>query len=233
MYYWEYVCGRFPPKNLPLAFGSSIHSALESYYKNGDEELSKNVFIKEFTKDKIKVKPKEDLEKEGKLGVKLLNEYFKYENKPYFEPDKIEFKFEVLLKHPVTKKPMEIPIKGVMDLITKDKMIVDHKTSSNVWREKDFDDDFQSVCYWLAYESIFGEEPSAFVYNFLIKRVGEPKFDFWALEVDLGKKIYFIEKTERIVKKIKRDLKNLNDRSFEQKIGKHCRWCPHRFYCLE
>jgi len=227
-YYFQYVLKRFEKKNLAMVFGSAIHSALETYYKGGTPEQAEERFISEFTKNSVGIKLKngENLERGGKIGVKMLNEYFKPENKPYFDkPKYVEYKFQTILKHPITQKELDVPIKGVIDLITNDGFIVDHKTSASMWTLEMVEEDLQKVFYWLAFYSIFGVEPQGFIFNFLIKRVNEPKFDNQAVEVNKSQMLYCIDYVKFITDEIKKE-------RFPRNIGKQCRYCPNRLLCL-
>jgi CRISPR/Cas system-associated exonuclease Cas4 (RecB family) len=205
-YYMQYVLKRFPPKNLALQFGSSIHTALEVFYNTGNQTLAEETFIKDFSAKSVDVllKPTENLQKEGTLGVKLLNEYFKNENKPLIKPKFVEYKFETILKHPVTGESLDVPIKGVMDIITEEGFILDHKTSASIWTMDMIDSDMQKNVYWLAYKSLFGVEPKGFGFNFLIKRVKVPKFDVQWVEVNQAQQIETVKFIQHIVNEIRR-----------------------------
>jgi hypothetical protein len=208
-----------------MAFGFAFHSALEEYYKTGDIDKAESRFIFDLTEAKIELKLGESVEKEGKIGLNMLRKYFYSQEKPYFKAKEVEYKFQVDLKHPVTGKLLGIPVRGVMDMITMDDFIVDHKTSSGIWTMEKLEEDMQSTFYWLAYESLFGKEPSGFLFNFFIKRVGEPKFDCQAVQRTLAHKIFLIEYAQMVVDKIK-------EGSFPKKISGHCRYCPHQFLCV-
>jgi len=224
-FYWEYVCKRKPKKSLALAFGAALHSALEVFYREGDAKKSEETFINELLKADIQLKGKESIEKEARIGLNMLRKYFRSPERPYFNVKEVEYKFQTILKDPLTGRKLDLPVKGVMDLITKDDLIVDHKTSSSIWKMEDIETNLQAVCYWLAFESIFGREPLGFVFNFFIKRVNEPKFDAQPIQVDESLKLYFIEYAQYIVNQIRK-------KNFPQKIGRQCRYCPHRFICL-
>jgi len=210
-----------------MTFGSAIHKALEVYYNTGNQKLAEETFIQYFTDNSkdVALKRGESLEREGKIGVKMLNEYFKPDNKPYFNPSKVEYKFQTILKDPITHKEIGVPVKGIIDVITTDDFIVDRKTSASMWTEEMIDKDLQKIFYALAFKSIFGREPKGFIYNFLIKRVGQPKFDNQSVEINTGQMVYCIDYVNHVVKRIKNE-------EFPKNITKNCRYCPHRHVCL-
>jgi CRISPR/Cas system-associated exonuclease Cas4 (RecB family) len=212
-----------------MVFGGAIHKALEVFYREGDRDKAERVFIDEFsrgvTNDNVELKKNENVEKEGKIGLRMLERYFDSPERPYFKVKEVEYEFQIKLKDPMTKRELDLPLKGVIDLITEDGLIVDHKVVNQIWKTEEIETDLQATCYWLAYESIFGESPQAFVFNFLIKRVNEPKFDAQATQRDAGQKLYFIEYANYIIK-------NIKEEKFPKKVGSHCRYCPFRNLCL-
>lgn len=146
-YYFNYILKRYPKQNLAMAFGFAFHSALEEYYKTGDIDKAESRFIFDLTEAKIELKLGESVEKEGKIGLNMLRKYFYSQEKPYFKAKEVEYKFQVDLKHPVTGKLLGIPVRGVMDMITMDDFIVDHKTSSGIWTMEKLEEDMQSTFY--------------------------------------------------------------------------------------
>lgn len=228
-YYNVYILKRQSPSNLAMTFGKAIHKSLEIFYKTGDQKLAEDDFIDNFikTSQDIQLKPGENLGREGMLGVKMLHEYFKPENRPFIQPKEIEYEFKVLLKHPLTKKELPVPIKGIMDIITTDNFILDHKTAGNIWTEERIDSDMQKVIYWMAFMTLFGKEPSGFIFNFLIKRVKQPKFDFQATDVSTGQMIGVLN----LIQKSISEIEHFNKIGWEN-MKKKCssRWCK---YCNE
>ena len=221
----NYILGKKPKSNLAMHFGSCIHKGLEVFYKTGNEEAAENAFIKEFSAAKIELKPKESMEREGKMGVKMLKKYFSSIERPYFDVKEVEYKFDAYLSHPITGEKIKRPFRMILDLITKDDFIVDHKTSSSFWSEQDLDENMQASCYWLGFLSHFGKEPTGFVFNFFIKRVNEPKFDAQAVERDIGQLTYFVEHANYVIEQIEKG-------NFPKNVGSRCRHCPYRYICL-
>lgn len=206
-YYWTYVMGKFPPPNLSMVFGKSIHAALEVYYRENDTKKAEDVFIDKMVNSagSVVLKRGESLEKEGEMGLRMLRAYFASPDKPYLKPREIEYRAETILKDPYTGKELDIPIRLVMDMITEEDFIVDHKTSSSMWTMEKIEEDMQASIYWLAFRSIFGKDPAGFIFNFLIKRVKEPKFDAQAVERGYGQLCFAIQFAQDIVNKIRRE----------------------------
>jgi len=225
-YYYQYVLKIKGPKSLAMAFGGAIHSALEVFYREDNPDKAEKVFIEELTSADVRLKNKESIEKEGKVGLNMLHHYFNGPDRPYLNVDrkKVEYKFNVNLDCPLGGKKIDIPVSGIMDLITTDGFIVDHKVTTSIWREEDIDSDMQATVYWMAYEKLFGKEPKGFIYNFLVKRVKKPLFDAQPTIRDMGQKMYLVEYAQAIIQKIRKG-------EFPKKIGKHCRYCPYRFMC--
>lgn len=216
-YYYTYVLGQKKRKSSAMDFGKSIHSSLEKYYDiikkdptntSSAEKSSLKTFIKTF----------QGTEKDREMGLKLLKGYFKDDNKPYFRPKEVEYKFKTILKHPITGKSLNIPIKGVIDLITEDEFIIDHKTASNAWTMDMVESDMQKIIYWIAYITLFGKSPRGFIHNFLIKRVHEPRYDQQASEVNEAQMVYAIEFIQHIINEIQR-------KHFPMCQRKYCEYC--------
>lgn len=149
-----------------LAFGSAIHSALAWFHKekaNGNgtslEKLYR-IFDADWYAQKL------DMEiryKEGEAemnlmlqGKELLGLYFQ---DPVKEIKGIEMPFTVPLKDPANGKLLGINLEGFIDLVEKDDVIVEFKTSSQSMNIADVVDHLQLTAYSYAYEMLYRRPP--------------------------------------------------------------------------
>ena len=151
-----------PFKSSGLAFGSVIHSALEWFHK---ERIKGNVhslekLLKIFKADwfsqtvetEIRYKNGEAGKNLLLMGKQMLSQYFHSEHST---PVDAEIPFSLPLIDPNTKEVLGPTIQGWMDLIEKDDVVVEFKTSAKTMSENDLKDSLQVTCYSYAYEMLF------------------------------------------------------------------------------
>jgi hypothetical protein len=155
-----------------MFFGSSLHEGLAAFYR-GEDPIKKFIH---FTKSQTWQKPKDyNDDKYIPDGIKILEAYKK--EGTYFDPnpDWIERKEVIKLKHPITNEIIETPYSFTIDLITKDKYLIDWKTSSSSKGDQNETNRIQGIAYSLAYQSMFGEKPKGFIQYIIVKQK-TPKF---------------------------------------------------------
>lgn len=145
-----------------LAFGSSFHAALEWLNRKRMEtgSVSADEVIKIFKADwyaqnfeTIKFKAKDSQESLAELGQAMILKYL--ENLPPKRPVEIEMEFEIPLVNFTTGEVLDLILKGVIDLIEEDGVIVDHKTSARVLDETTVNDSLQLTAYSYAYRYLY------------------------------------------------------------------------------
>jgi len=167
-----------PFKPSGLAFGSAIHSAIEWFHKERmkKREVSLEKLLKIFETDwfsqkvdtEIQYKDGEDEMKLLLTGKEMLGIYFR---SPLDEIKGAEVPFHVPLLNPSTGEELGIPLEGIIDLIEKDDVVVEFKTSSRSMDPESLNDFLQLTAYSYAYRVLFGKEPQMLkVINFVKAR---------------------------------------------------------------
>ena len=169
LYYYRYYLGiRLPSKHLNLVFGSAIHEGIEDYYNRKDPIYA---FTSDFQIDKIDNITKDEYLNALKEGKRLLD--FFTAMIPITRGSS-EVKFRTELIDPITHKMLEVPITGRYDRL-EDNMIIEFKTSSKPYKQKDIDEATQASLYMFARYMATGKIPERFRYIILIKgRKKEP-----------------------------------------------------------
>lgn len=167
--------------NIYTEFGSSIHKALEYNYKQKkvtrcDESTDKviQVFGKELDERITKLgRVYWNVEELYLDGISMLRLYMK-EIAPKYMPKEIERSFNITLSS------IGVTIKGFVDLITEDGIIVDHKTAwSSTYQQRTqnyVDNMLQLTAYALAYRKEFWVQETSLRIDVLKRLKGWPKF---------------------------------------------------------
>lgn len=150
-FHWRYNKKLTTRPRFWLTFGSTIHKVLEVYYthkKAGDllvahdlEEVFRTTWPEMIKKDDTLFQEEEDQEKIMENGIALITKYLTVFN---LVPFLIEHKFKI--KVPGVKEE----VNGVIDLVTVDHDVRDHKVKAKAFNVKDLNDDIQLGCYSLA-----------------------------------------------------------------------------------
>jgi len=149
-----------------LVFGSTVHRALEwlnKARKAGGQPLLEDL-LRVFEADwhaqglDEEIRFPEDTSADQLLvkGKELLSAYYHAPAQPVQEA---EFSFQVPLVNPATGEVLGVPLRGVMDLIEVDDVLVEFKTSQKRWAQSDLPDNVQLTAYSYAYELLFGRAP--------------------------------------------------------------------------
>ena len=219
-----------PFKPSAIAFGSVIHSTLAWFHKEmmKGKEVTLERLFKVFDSDWYSQKVETDIryrdgEDEIKLiacGKEMLSLYF---SKAPKEIAGFEIPFMVLLINPSTKESLEVPIMGMIDLIEKDDVIVEFKTSSQGINAQEADDHLQLTLYSYAYQILYRRPPKLLkIINFVKRR--KPKMN--VLETNRGRDDY-----ERLFYLAKEVLKGIKFGVFFPRKGYWCKDCEYQEYC--
>jgi len=219
-----------PFKPSGLAFGSVMHSAIEWFHKERirKKEVSLDKLLKIFETDwfsqkvdtKIQFKDGEDEMKLLLTGKEMLGIYF---HSPLNEIKGAEVPFHVPLLNISTGEDLGIPLDGIIDLIEKDDVVVEFKTSSRSMDPESLNDYLQLTTYSYAYRILFGKEPQMLkIVNFVKART--PKMGI--LETSREKRDY-----ERLFYIAKEVLKGINSRFFFPRASFICKDCEYENLC--
>ena len=196
-FHFIYNLGLVSRRNVNLFYGSAIHSAIASYYRGGDPVAT----IKNKLMDDSPTKPDDfDLKKYLNEGVKLMETFVN--DAPYFKPVLVEEFKSTNIYHPITKEPLQLPLRFIIDLIgdvNGKRYIVDHKTTSSASPQIDELNRIQAIAYTMAYKSLYGKHPDSFVFNYLVKRVRKPKVVPIFFECGIDDEVWFFNLAKEII----------------------------------
>jgi putative RecB family exonuclease len=149
-----------------LVFGSAMHKALEWLHKerrNGrnpplDEVL--RVFDADWHAQLLGAEvifPEDDgKEKLVHKGKELLSQYYLLPPKPVRDA---EVYFQLPLVNPTTGEALDIPLRGVIDLVNADDTIDEFKTAARRFSLEDLPHNIQLTAYSYAFEMLYGRPP--------------------------------------------------------------------------
>lgn len=168
-YQLNYVMGVYPAeKPEAFSFGSIFHLALATHYSGGDfwKGFEEGLRKENITNAKIQHKYKE--------AMKVMWDHYSVFGKQY-QASKVEHEFMVQLRNPLSGKYLTVPMKGVIDLITTDEIVVDHKTSSSEYGDEQREAP-QLLIYSMAYRALFGRPPKQLAFSVFRK---DSKVGLW------------------------------------------------------
>jgi putative RecB family exonuclease len=149
-----------------MVFGSAMHKALEWLHKerrNGrnpplDEVL--RVFEADWHAQLLDAEvifPDDDSkEKLVHKGKELLSQYYHLPPRPVRDA---EVYFQLPLVNPATGEALDIPLRGVIDLVNADDTIDEFKTAARRFALEDLPDNIQLTAYSYAFELLYGRPP--------------------------------------------------------------------------
>lgn len=145
-----------------LVFGSAIHAAIEWLHKERkrgrtppvDEIL--RVFEADWTAQVLGQPP---IEEEGQLLVKGKELLARYYHEAPEEIRESELHFQLPLVNPTTGEVLDLPLRGVIDLVQEDDTIDEFKTSKKKFSLGDLPDNIQLTAYSYAFEQLYGRPP--------------------------------------------------------------------------
>jgi putative RecB family exonuclease len=149
-----------------LVFGSAVHAALKWLHtvrKAGGEARLEDL-LRVFEADWHAQCLDADIRFNGDTsadqflikGKELLSAYHRLPPRPVQEA---EVSFQVPLVNPMTGEVLDVPLRGVMDLVEADGTLIEFKTSLKRWTLSDLPDNVQLTAYSYAYELLFGRPP--------------------------------------------------------------------------
>ena len=174
-YYFRYIKELIIPPRSEVTLGKSIHRALEENYKQKietKEDLPIDYLTDLFSdtwESEVKETLFEEDEKPGKIkdeGVNILRIYHKIVS-PKIQPVYVEKEFNLFLDADFT-------LKGFIDLVTEEDLIIDHKTTKRSYSEEQVATDLQLTAYSLAYRMLEGKEERGLRFDVMV-RTKEPK----------------------------------------------------------
>jgi len=219
-----------PFKPSGLAFGSVMHSAIEWLHKERikGKQVSLERLYKIFETDwfslrvdtRIQFKDGEDEVKLLLTGKEMLGIYF---NSPLNSIKSAEVPFHVPLLNISTGEELMVPLEGIIDLIEKDDVIVEFKTSARSMDPESLNDYLQLTAYSYAYRTLFGRGPKTLkVINFV--KAKTPKMV--VIETSREKSDY-----ERFFYIAREVLKGINSGLFFPKQSFMCKDCEYGGLC--
>ena len=219
-----------PFKPSSLAFGSVMHSTLSWFHKERmyKRDVSLEKLYKIFDTDWFAQKVDTEIRyKEGDNEMKLiimakemLGLYF---HSPIKEILGAEVPFLVPLVNPSTKENLGIPLVGMIDLVEKDDVIVEFKTSNQTISNRDVGDYLQLTAYSYAYEMLYQKTPKLLkVVNFV--KTKKPKMNI--LETKRDKRDY-----ERLFYLASQVVSGIKNRIFFPRPSFWCKDCEYEEYC--
>ena len=150
-----------------LVFGSAAHAALEWLHKARKagaqprlEDLLR-VFEADWHAQCLDVEilfPDTSAAQFLVKGKELLSAYYHRPSRPVQDA---EVFFQVPLVNPATGEVLDVPLRGVMDLIEADGTLIEFKTSLRRVPVAELPDQVQLTAYSYAYELLFGRAPTA------------------------------------------------------------------------
>ena len=227
-YFFSYIRGIYPEKKpKALAIGSAIHLVLAELYRRKKDEQdfklveASNIFLKSLEKEPVElddVTPDIITLKYQSILKTIL------ENPLNIKQKYIERFYRVKFKNPLTDETLEPKFSGIMDLITEDKIIVEHKTSSRKWTTQNILETNQHIGYYVGYSNLFHELPSKVLYD-IIYKIDNPIIDVFEVAVSKLDVKKFFDWSANIIKKI--ELEDWTPKPSHMS----CLWCDYKNIC--
>lgn len=167
-YRFQYI-DRLPRLTAPanLVFGGAVHAALEWLHKERkkgrqpplDEIL--RVFEGDWNAQILGASVLFGENGDGaetlvRKGKELLSQFFHQYACPVKEA---ELHFQLPLVNPRTGEVLDVPLRGVIDLVEDGDVLDEFKTSQKSWSAADLPDNVQLTAYAYAYQMLFGRPP--------------------------------------------------------------------------
>lgn len=192
-YKFDYI-DRLPKatRSAALALGTAVHAALQWLHR--DRKAGRNPPLDEvlrvFAADwhaqttATDVLTREDPDTLLLKGKELLTAYY---HQPWIPVQGAEVPFQIPLVNPETGEILDLPLRGVIDLIETDGALVEFKTPQRTPPADAIADNLQLTAYAYAYETLFGKPPSTIRLVNLVK-TKQPKIE--SQETDRGERDY-------------------------------------------
>jgi putative RecB family exonuclease len=167
-YRFQYI-DRLPKltRSATLIFGSAMHSALEWLHKAVKKgkrpPLDEILRVFEAGWNAQTLGEKVSFAENGdspeamvRKGKELLSQFYHQFAMPVKEA---ELSFQLPLVNPRTGEALDIPFRGVIDLVEDGDVLDEFKTSQKSWSASDLPDNVQLTSYAYAYQMLFGRPP--------------------------------------------------------------------------
>ncbi len=219
--------GIIPPPTSEITLGKAIHSTLNANYrqkiKTGKDlplQEMLDIFSDEWDRraPATRFSPDEAPSKIKDEGVRLIKTYQEscgFRIRPAAVEKAFAIKFERLDK----------PLIGYIDLIDKEGVIIDHKTTKRSWQEEKVRSDLQLTSYALAYRRMTGKKEKGLRYDVLV-RTKTPKIQ--QLETERGS--YDFKRLEKLAYRINRAI---NSAIFYPNENYTCKTCGYLNLCTK
>jgi putative RecB family exonuclease len=150
-----------------LVLGSAVHKALEWLHQRRQAGLPVplDTLLRVFEADwhaqcldaDIRVPPYTSPMQLVAQGKQVLTAYARTPARPV---QAVEWPFEVPLVDPATGDTLDVPLRGLIDLIEAPDVPVEFKTTQKRWPTTDLPDNLQLTAYSYAYERLVGRAPT-------------------------------------------------------------------------
>ncbi len=226
-FYYLYVRKIQPQtKAIALAVGGSTHKVLAEQYTllKTDKVLTiedaRQIFKQALEKEPIDYK--DSTLEATVLGCDQMLNTIVTHPLPV-KPKKVENFFETDFVNPLTREKLKPRLKGIIDLIAEEDIIVEHKTSTAKYKDTNITDSFQHVGYYISYVQMYKKKPSKILYHVIYKnsKAVPEIFDVKIFDKDIS--CYF-EWAKNIIESIKED-------DWEPNPTYKCRWCDYSDLC--
>ena len=223
-YEYRYLIRVPEPESSALSFGSSVHRALELFYKDlkDKKKVKLGTLLDHFRKNFIPLGylNKRLQERSFEAGLKILEGYFNR----YFDPKTQVYAVEknFLLKLKSVKKLYKIGGKiDRIDKIDNHYEIIDYKTGKKP-KDSQLKKSLQLGIYALAAmdKNLLNLKPEQITLTFHYLDKGE-EFSVKASDRDL----------EKVKEQVIEALDKMASGDFTPNVGMHCDWCPFRIIC--
>lgn len=170
-YKFRYIDDLIIPPTSTLTLGKSIHATLETNYSQKiktKEDLPlgyvMDIFSDTWNKEAENTQFEEN-EKPGQVkdeGIGLLGLYHA-KISPKIQPKYVEKEFELGFDN------VPYTLKGYIDLVDQDQIIIDHKTTKRSMAEDSVSKDLQLTCYALGYRTTTGEKETQLRLDIMVR----------------------------------------------------------------
>ena len=178
-YYSRYILGVKSAPSAAMVLGSGVHKAFEKNFeqkivsgKDLPSSAVKDVFRdywRENSKEAVFNSERDEVKEEmGDEGISMVEKYMD-EVSPSVQPVAVEKRF--FLKLPGVRRK----ILGFIDLVTKDEIVVDFKTTKRLPDAEKLSKDHQLSLYSIAYKQENGRDASLFRYDYLLRKSSKGK----------------------------------------------------------
>jgi RecB family exonuclease len=164
LYYFKYIERLEEPKHILTIMGSALHKSIENYYEKGIPPQA--TFTKEFYNGVSYAESQQlgIVGKDSPAQVVMLGRSIVDAIDWGFKPIALEKSFE--FPFPNKENPVCI-LRGVIDMILEDDIIIDHKSSKVQPSKKKLSENYQFTLYAWAYRELYGRLPQKVYWHHL------------------------------------------------------------------